>query len=666
MRLLQKNWLLIALFGIQLIMTVLFLDQNYFNDDLEPIAGGRFFSDLYLTQLNVHGPGHIMLDWVWFQVFGATFVSNRILAGLLNLILIWTFWRISNSFLETQNARYVSILSASTAWFLFQSQFWGYLNLSQLTVMVEVMLLISVFFKRSNEKIVVSSPFVMGILLTLIISTRYLQIFQLLALLLVLFFGLNQKIIILKSRFFRQLILGFIGYVVFVLLLFRDRLGELYFWSLLHNLNLRSESVSLMAWVGDLSIPSNRILVLQIALIFVILVLVNTISIFTRRLQVNNYIQLALLVTAVSGWIACNPSGLSSTYFQALPAIGPLCAGIGFQSGMLIERDRNSHIKTKKSNFSRIIQIVLLLSLLTPSIFPTLKSLRSSDAMTHIESAERMSDYIRKHSTPNETIFVFGTNPLIYSISERRSATLASILFPDLKDYENKILEQVVKNRPKFIVFDTKDFFFNSNIDAFPNVTYYILKNYQRSEVNGLLELRDTLMFPNLTPTLTSGQIESLNLKANAIKNGCKLNLKVGSESKFSANLGTLFFEKEGDWSELFGDLPRRIVNSSTGTEIITIRFDSSVKNFFEDGSRFLRLGIWEDDQFISWFWFRVPEGSLNYSTPLNSLLSGTVDKLERLRISIGGWGPANSNLKIVGFNINESQLQENCKVSGQ
>jgi hypothetical protein len=95
------------------------------------------------------------------------------------------------------------------------------------------------------------------------------------------------------------------------------------------------------------------------------------------------------------------------------------------------------------------------------------------------ESME-VAQFIREHSSPNESIFVFGSEPQIYYYAQRRSASRYIFVYPlatafsDTLSRQQTVLEELEHNRPAFVVYVYAPPSFSMRRDIVYNIPRYL------------------------------------------------------------------------------------------------------------------------------------------------------------------------------------------------
>lgn len=112
--------------------------------------------------------------------------------------------------------------------------------------------------------------------------------------------------------------------------------------------------------------------------------------------------------------------------------------------------------------------------------------------------AEKIADYVNKHSLPSDTIAVVGSEPEIYFYARRRAATSYLYTYPLMEEHsyalkmQREMIRQIEKARPRYIVkvcISTSWLIgFNSETVIFDWMEMYCLDHYRKV---GLVELMD-------------------------------------------------------------------------------------------------------------------------------------------------------------------------------
>lgn len=107
-------------------------------------------------------------------------------------------------------------------------------------------------------------------------------------------------------------------------------------------------------------------------------------------------------------------------------------------------------------------------------------------------SVRELAGKVRSYTKPDEKIFVFGTAPHLYQMSDTLPAGDVFVFpFPWFyKESENRLLEGIRKDRPRIIVSDRTVTIEGINITDFgKDIDQYILQNYQKMDGVGTVDI---------------------------------------------------------------------------------------------------------------------------------------------------------------------------------
>lgn len=114
---------------------------------------------------------------------------------------------------------------------------------------------------------------------------------------------------------------------------------------------------------------------------------------------------------------------------------------------------------------------------------------RSDDSWVAPET-KKVKDYIISHTSKDDKIFAFTSNPMYYYLTDRQNASRFYVSwFADPQPYTNELLNELKQNKPKLIIYSD-----SSWMDApdtvsmavrIPEVNEWILKNYLNKQVMG-------------------------------------------------------------------------------------------------------------------------------------------------------------------------------------
>jgi len=190
-------------------------------------------------------------------------------------------------------------------------------------------------------------------------------------------------------------------------------------------------------------------------------------------------------------------------YFRAHYFV-PLIPAIGLSGSLALDLV-NKRLDGRVS-WIRWVTAILLIILILPGIqgkkdyyynTPLKKlSARQYAGNPFLESIP-VADYIRSHSSDQDTILVFGSEPQIYFLADRRSATgyiyMYDLVFdhPYVKQMQQELMEEVTRSKPRFIVMTNISYSWlsqgNVGDSLFRWFNSYIIDN--RYETVGIAEL---------------------------------------------------------------------------------------------------------------------------------------------------------------------------------
>ncbi|WP_224360484.1 hypothetical protein [Hyalangium versicolor] len=464
---------------------------NFFNDDLEHVAYGRFFSSLYKRQFDVHMPLGALLSFLWGHAFGFSASLNRALAAALNSGILLTLLLLGRRAFSLA-AGFIG----AVAYLLLEVPLWAYLHLSEVPSVL-FMLLGTVAILRLESNLQLQGPararlaLGVGALFGLAFMARLLavELFALVVLVVTVGRVVGRspgtpwlKLLALDAVWVSLgavlPLLAFVG--IFAAM---GTLNDFIYWTLLHNMKAKTY-VDPAGWIGHLNEPAIRAL-WRFALCALAVSIVSY-AVYWRRQERTSRVALWLAwAGAIGGWVGANPSGIGQLAFHAIPAFPflGLAAGAGtvglVRQALASQRSRKL-IAGALAMLAALAVIGVGNSLWLP-LTMTWKLARQFPVMGEFAWSEQVGRYIRDNSRPEDTLFIFGTWPLLYATSERNSATTFSIVFMDLVHYEEEMLAQLRAAPPRFVVLNPKDFWFSHNVHALPRVRDYLLENYRVS-----------------------------------------------------------------------------------------------------------------------------------------------------------------------------------------
>lgn len=99
-------------------------------------------------------------------------------------------------------------------------------------------------------------------------------------------------------------------------------------------------------------------------------------------------------------------------------------------------------------------------------------------------------EHIQLNSAKDEKIFVFPWNPEIYFYTDRTGATQFDTPYAFFSpEYQNRMIDQLKQNKPKFIVLNANQNFGGLTTGALENVSKFIDDNYQREKTFGPFDI---------------------------------------------------------------------------------------------------------------------------------------------------------------------------------
>ncbi len=446
----------------------------YIVDDQDPLASGVFFRSVYRTIFDNHLPVQVILSHWWVAIFGASAVSNRMMAASMNVLIetqIFLIGRRING--------YLTGVLAALLYLATEANSWAYLNLSELPSVLFALCAISccLRFSRPEYKVELVRPFWFGVFLSLSVLSRAMAVPMagFVALLPLLHTGY-------KERIKRNVLPVIAGAVVPIAVIgsyfaYIGSLNALIYWSILYNFRVHAHP-ALSAWIGDLHYPGIQ----QIWIFNTSGLLLVFVGLYLAARNRNAGITRALAVCwlpALGGWLGANPAGIGTMAFHAIPAFPFLC--LGFISALTLI----CTAWTSGWRYATILRwsAIALALVSTYPMFALTANLiyRPPAVWPDYAHASQIGSYIAAHTSPRSRIFVFGTNSLIYVAAHRDSATEFSLVYGGVSMYQDRLLEELQRSKPEAIVFNKSDAWYHSNLTDFPKVVAYILSNYRVS-----------------------------------------------------------------------------------------------------------------------------------------------------------------------------------------
>ncbi len=629
---------IVVICTLQGALSAALVEHVYFNDDHEQAARAAAFDDLYVRQFSVHMPVPAIATKALLAPLGVSHATNRVVAALINVLLLLAIYRITWVF--TRGSPWAATL-ACLCWIFFEPDLWAFLNLADLHSAAFLYTGLAVALEAQTEArgVYLVRPLMTGVCLALACLSRILMGEQLIILAIALPL-LNAKPMLGWVRYLCRLLVGGSVATICVVAVFFDRLDALFYWTLAHNFRAKSgNGLNVTGWWGHLEDPFVQNMLWRtgamLALSLAILTLLPSVERWTRRSA------LLWFITFAGGWLAANPSGISDRFMHAIPAFPALCILLGIAAWHLV-----TTALVPASGRAAVAAIaVLLLVLVSRQAYARLSvDITGHDARHALNRTAELARFIRDHSLDNDTIFVVGTDPLLYVESGRRSATMASILYGDLAKYENRILSELEAAYPAAVVFDKQDFWFRTNIVTFPLLMEFIAANYEQSEMDGVLIRRAS----SLGHTVPKSAFLD---EAFGIRRACENGHEV---IRYSGLPALLKFSMETGWAEV--TLP---TNLSAGSDFsVQVTSSDRFGGVFDTPTARLRLLIKDRKGHMSWYWFGASD-LLNQNSALvarHSFNKGeALDPSDKIAlIQVGGWSTKGTSAWITDVSVIE------------
>jgi hypothetical protein len=623
----------------------------YFCDDLEALAAAVYFHDLYRTWMCFHLPVHSILAHWWVSIAGSTPLSNRMMAGTEDAVILVLLaaigWRLQN---------YVTGILAAFLFLCLELHMWAFLNLSELPSVMFALCAVyfGLRFSPPKYQIEIARPFWFGCFLALSVLSRFMAIPMAGFVFLLPFLGSDflRKI---RTSVLPTLVGALVpsaliaGYFAMV-----GSLKALIFWSLMQNFGAKWPP-NWAAWIGDLSATDIR----QIwTFNFAVLGLGLISYAFAARRNPLCVRGLAIcFLPGLGGWIGGNPSGISSIAFHAIPAMPFFSLTLAFALTCLWT-STGSLPRGALLWAGRPALIGTAIAVALPFVQRTIAFAWEAPASAGYEHAMRIGDYIAKHTKPSDRLFVFGADPFLYVTANRKSATEITIVSADIARYQDRILKELQEVKPAAIVIDKTDYWYNFNLAAYPKTVSYIINNYRVSR-----QYDDVLLKPSPEATdqviLDTNAVGSLDENLHSIMHvgyRWKRVLTLIPESQSSM----LTFSAEREWRETY--VPILTDFSTLGrTRNLVLEVNLVVEgapgSFHPYPQRILFLGPGGQKLTeFSWTWVPVKENPkiATYFVPLTSFhdVHGDFSWSKTTGIQIGGWGPAGGKVKVYSVNV--------------
>lgn len=643
-------------------LAIALIHHLYFNDDLEQIARAAFFSDLYKTQFSVHAPIPAIVSFLWSQVFGASYVSNRALAAGLNGLIIISIFLLTIRFSGRRWAILGGLL-AGLIWLTFENDIWAFMNVASLYSAVFLYLGLYISLNRLPDgRLQFRRPMTCGVLWALAFLSRVVVAEQLALIVIVgLILGVDfdrpwRQILMRLAGGFLLTILVVVSYFAFI-----GKLPDLFYWTIKHNLIVKSGSAfSPMAWIGNLN---NEVVAdVYIRIIFCWALVASLLLLLFRGAQQLRLRRIIYFVSAIflGGWLAANPSGIGETFMQAIPAFPAMCIAVGVVA---------SHALSYKGAI--VWKLLLVPTLLLAFSWASLSAaqrfavhVKSKDALPSLIETKERGDLVQRITSDQARVFVFGADPLFYVRAARGSATFASILYHDLKRYEPRIVSEMETTHPAAILFDKSDYWFSSNLQDFPLVASYILDHYRTSDNDAVLVPMNSQYSAQGLPFIKDRYLKLLNAGMHEVG---QCGYKFVDTPFFSLDKINfqITFGKDGEWDEIvFKVYSLGRTGSSLINAMIELKSRNNFGDFLDDSRNHLRFLVKDKAGKMSWIWFgkdyiKNNDGALffrefNMGEPISKL--GEISEIQ-----IGGWGLKNSPINVDGVYLSDRGLKKIC-----
>lgn len=98
---------------------------------------------------------------------------------------------------------------------------------------------------------------------------------------------------------------------------------------------------------------------------------------------------------------------------------------------------------------------------------------------TNVSAVDDLIEYIQLESTPDEKIFVYPWSPELYFLSDRINSTKFDTPYAFFTDkYQNEMIDQLQRNKTKFVIFNPEMKFAGMVPDSLPKVKQYLDNNF--------------------------------------------------------------------------------------------------------------------------------------------------------------------------------------------
>jgi len=230
--------------------------------------------------------------------------------------------------------------------------------------------------------------------------------------------------------------------------------------NLIHNVFVLSvDYASEIRFVDALPIYIHRIFRIWKEHLFVAFAFAFALFMLVRNKDKKGYFLLGLLIASI---LTLFPFYAYPHYFAQLAPAVAVIAGFGISQMASCIQDRN-----RKVGFTRLNILLALLTIVVPvAMFPGYYFKQSPQEFhdsvfpfQFFPHSIKVAQYISEHTTPNDTIFILGTEPQILFYAQRRSATSGLVnIYPLMsespwyKQFQEKIWQEILISRPKYII----------------------------------------------------------------------------------------------------------------------------------------------------------------------------------------------------------------------
>tara|TARA_R110000782_G_scaffold235939_16_gene322054 strand:+ start:4013 stop:5620 length:1608 start_codon:yes stop_codon:yes gene_type:complete len=229
-------------------------------------------------------------------------------------------------------------------------------------------------------------------------------------------------------------------------------LDELIYWgfqhSLIYSTGLSLSDRALMAWHGLLRVVFNSPLIFILGLS----------AVFLKHDKLVLRVPILLIFFILSLLGASIGFAYPHYYAQIVPGI-VLLAGVSCNTIL----KKTPHIKTKYIVTGTVLTATVLLAILPNSnyhlSFEREKFSRYFFGMNPFPESISIANFLNKNTTPEDKIFIYGSEPQVLLLAERPSATAFYVVYPLLSSqfpqhitFQERVINEIKKARPKYIM----------------------------------------------------------------------------------------------------------------------------------------------------------------------------------------------------------------------